>query len=144
MMALSSRLLAATAFGLAIVFGAVPAQAAKDRLVVDLVNEPSSLDPHVQWNPDSYYVYRNVFDNLVTRDDAGKIVPQIATSWKYLSDTADRIPAAQRREISRRLEADGGRRRLQRPAHHRSEIREPAARPVRPDHQGRGHRPRTS
>src|SRR5215470_16148285 len=63
------------------------AQAAKDRLVVDLVNEPSSLDPHVQWNPDSYYVYRNVFDNLVTRDDAGKIVPQIATSWKYLSDT---------------------------------------------------------
>src|ERR1700758_4732164 len=87
MMALSTRLLAATAFGLAILSGAVPALAAKDRLVVDLVNEPSSLDPHVQWNPDSYYVYRNVFDNLVTRDDAGKIMPQIETSWKYLSDT---------------------------------------------------------
>jgi peptide/nickel transport system substrate-binding protein len=91
MMALSTRLLAATgvglALGLAVLCGAAPAQAAKDRLVVDLVNEPSSLDPHVQWNPDSYYVYRNVFDNLVTRDDAGKIVPQIATSWKYLSDT---------------------------------------------------------
>jgi len=87
MMALSTRLFTATAFGLAIAFSAMPAQAAKDKLVVDLVNEPSSLDPHVQWNPDSYYVYRNVFDNLVTRDDAGKIVPQIATSWKYLSDT---------------------------------------------------------
>src|SRR2546423_220454 len=87
MMALSTRLFAAAAFGLAIVSGAVPAQAGKDGLVVDLVNEPSSLDPHVQWNPDSYYVYRNVFDNLVTRDDAGKIVPQVATSWKYLSDT---------------------------------------------------------
>lgn len=61
--------------------------AAKDLLVVDLTNEPSSLDPHKQWNPDSYYVYRNIFDNLVTRDDQGKIVPEVATSWKYLSDT---------------------------------------------------------
>src|SRR6266851_3877768 len=87
MTALSTRLFAATAFGLAIVCGAVPAQAGKDGLVVDLVNEPSSLDPHVQWNPDSYYVYRNVFDNLVTRDDAGKIVPQVAIAWKYASDT---------------------------------------------------------
>src|SRR5258707_14990773 len=73
--------------GLALAVSAGAASAAKDVLVVDLVNEPSSLDPQVQWNPDSYYVYRNVFDNLVTRDDAGKIVPQIATSWKYLSDT---------------------------------------------------------
>ncbi|WP_068956254.1 ABC transporter substrate-binding protein [Pararhizobium polonicum] len=64
----------------------VPALA-KDQLVVDLVNEPSSLDPHKQWNPDSYYVYRNIFDNLVTRDDAGAIAPQIATEWKYLSDS---------------------------------------------------------
>ena len=63
-----------------------PAEA-KDRFVVDLVNEPSTLDPQLQWNPDSYYVYRNVFDNLVTRDDKGEIVPQVATSWKYLSDT---------------------------------------------------------
>lgn len=60
---------------------------AKDRFTVDLVNEPSSLDPHVQWNPDSYFVYRNIFDNLVTRDDKGEIVPQIATAWKNLSDT---------------------------------------------------------
>ena len=88
MLALSKRLFAVTAIGLAVLSSAVSAQAAgKDRLAVDLVNEPSSLDPHVQWNPDSYYVYRNVFDNLVTRDDAGKIIPQIATSWKYLSDT---------------------------------------------------------
>ena len=36
---------------------------------------------------DSYYVYRNIFDNLVTRDDAGKIVPEVATAWKYISDT---------------------------------------------------------
>ncbi|XUY28602.1 ABC transporter substrate-binding protein [Agrobacterium sp. rho-8.1] len=60
---------------------------AKDMFTVNLVNEPSSLDPHVQWNPDSYFVYRNIFDNIVTRDDGGKIVPQLATEWTYLSDT---------------------------------------------------------
>ncbi|MCV6585285.1 MAG: ABC transporter substrate-binding protein [Marinibacterium sp.] len=56
-------------------------------ITIDLAGEPSSLDPHLQWNPDSYYVYRNIFDNLVTRDNAGMIVPQIATSWEQLSDT---------------------------------------------------------
>ena len=65
---------------------AAPA-AEKQQVVVDLVNEPSTLDPQLQWNPDSYFVYRNIFDNLVTRDNAGKIVPQIATSWKNISDT---------------------------------------------------------
>lgn len=59
----------------------------KEKLTVDLVNEPSSLDPHVQWNPDSYFVYRNIFDNLVTRNQKGEISPQIATSWKAVSDT---------------------------------------------------------
>ncbi len=61
--------------------------AEKQQFVVDLVNEPSSLDPQQQWNPDSYFVYRNIFDNLVTRDNAGKIVPHIATAWKNASDT---------------------------------------------------------
>lgn len=59
---------------------------AKDALAIDLVNEPSSLDPHKQWNPDSYYVYRNIFDNLLTRDDEGAIIPQVATEWEYPSD----------------------------------------------------------
>lgn len=60
---------------------------AKDMLVIDFAGEPNSLDPHVQWNPDSFNVYRNIFDNLITRDDAGDFAPQIATEWKYLSDT---------------------------------------------------------
>ncbi|MGJ8544131.1 MAG: ABC transporter substrate-binding protein [Sulfitobacter sp.] len=59
---------------------------AKD-LTIDLSGEPSSLDPQVQWNPDSYYVYRNIFDNLVTRENDGTIVGQIATSWDQVSDT---------------------------------------------------------
>lgn len=77
----------ATAIGLCVAMAANSALASKDRFVVDLVNEPSSLDPHVQWNPDSYSVYRNIFDNLITRNNKGAIVPQIAASWKQVSDT---------------------------------------------------------
>src|SRR5690606_40336634 len=36
---------------------------------------------------DLYTVYRNIFDNLLTRDASGKIVPQIATEWNYDDDT---------------------------------------------------------
>ena len=67
--------------------GVGAALASSDVLVIDLVNEPATLDPHKQWNPDSYYVYRNIYDNLVTRNTAGEIVPQIATSWKVIDDT---------------------------------------------------------
>src|SRR5436190_55373 len=66
----------------------VPAQGAKDTLSVDLPGDPATLDPHVQWDTDSYHVYRNIFDNLVTRAPDGKIVPQIAKAWRYESDTA--------------------------------------------------------
>jgi len=60
---------------------------AKQSFVVDLPNDAATLDPHLQWDTDSYTIYRNLFDNLVTRDGAGKIVPQIATAWRYLDDT---------------------------------------------------------
>ena len=75
------------ALSLGVAMTALTPAIAKDLLTVDLVNEPSSLDPHQQWNPDSYYVYRNIFDNMVTRDDAGEIAPQIATAWERTSDT---------------------------------------------------------
>ncbi|KUF11809.1 ABC transporter substrate-binding protein [Pseudoponticoccus marisrubri] len=71
--------------GVAITVLALPAFA-RD-VTIDLTGEPSSLDPHMQWNPDSYYVYRNIFDNVVTRDNDGAIVPQIATEWNYASET---------------------------------------------------------
>lgn len=59
----------------ALLFCGAPGQAfaAKDRFVVDLASEPSTLDPPQQWNQDSYYVYRNIFDNLITRDDRGRL-----------------------------------------------------------------------
>ena len=71
----------------ALVGHALPARADQNVFVVDLASDPASLDPHVQWDPDSYAVYRNVFDNLVARDATGTIIGQVATSWHYKSPT---------------------------------------------------------
>ena len=59
----------------------------KETLTVDLPGDVATMDPHLQWDTESYTVYRNIFDNLVTRDAAGEIVPQVATAWRYTDDT---------------------------------------------------------
>ena len=51
----------------------------KDALTVDMPGDVATMDPHLQWDTESYTVYRNIFDNLVTRDVGGKIVPQVAS-----------------------------------------------------------------
>ena len=83
------RRIAASALALAWLTapGSAPAWADRNDFLVDLASDPASLDPHVQWDPDSTAVYRNIFDNLVTRDASGRIVPQVATAWTYASDT---------------------------------------------------------
>ena len=59
----------------------------KHELVIDLAADAATLDPQLQWDTDSYSVYRNIFDNLVTRDISGKIVSQVATAWHYTTPT---------------------------------------------------------
>jgi len=86
-MAVNSLVRGAAALFILIAASTTAARAGQDRFVVDLASEPSTLDPHIQWNPDSYFVYRNIFDNLLTRDDKGAIVPEIATAWRQVSDT---------------------------------------------------------
>lgn len=76
----------AVALSLALAATPAGAQAVKETFTIDMPGDAASLDPHVQWDTDSYMVYRNIFDNLVTRDADGKIVGQIATAWKYLDD----------------------------------------------------------
>src|SRR5471030_481589 len=63
------------------------AQVPKDLLTIDAPNDAATLDPQLQWDTDTYGVYRNIFDNLITRDSSGKIVPQIATAWRNIDDT---------------------------------------------------------
>jgi peptide/nickel transport system substrate-binding protein len=65
----------------------VQAQPFRELITIDLPNDAATLDPHLQWDTDSYAVYRNIFDNLVTRDVAGRIVPQIAENWRQVDDT---------------------------------------------------------
>ena len=77
----------AAALAAALLASVPVARADQANFVVDLASDPASLDPHVQWDPDSYIVYRNIFDNLVTRDASGTIVPQVATAWRYEDDT---------------------------------------------------------
>lgn len=80
------RLVLATAVMMSVIAGGAFAQG-KDRLTIDLPGDAATLDPHLQWNTDSYVIYRNIFDNLVTRNTSGEIVPQIALSWTYFDDT---------------------------------------------------------
>lgn len=57
-------------------------------LVVDQANSPATLDPGLQYDSDSYYVYRNIFDQLVRRDPTTlKIVPWVASSWSQTNPT---------------------------------------------------------
>jgi peptide/nickel transport system substrate-binding protein len=57
-------------------------------LVVDLASEPATLDPGLQYNTDSYTVYRNIFDNLLHRDpDTQEIIPWVAVSWEQKDPT---------------------------------------------------------
>jgi peptide/nickel transport system substrate-binding protein len=80
------RVLAAALLGFGLAASPALAQT-KQSFVVDLPNDAATLDPHLQWDTDSYTIYRNIFDNLVTRDPSGKIVPQIASAWRYLDDS---------------------------------------------------------
>jgi peptide/nickel transport system substrate-binding protein len=57
-------------------------------LTADLASYPASLDPGLQYDTDSYSVYRNIFDQLLHRDHAtNKIVPWLATSWRQTNPT---------------------------------------------------------
>ncbi|MBV9539530.1 MAG: hypothetical protein JOY70_11400 [Acidisphaera sp.] len=81
------RLALAVFAALAASMAARSALADQATFLVDLASDPASLDPHVQWDPDSTGVYRNIFDNLVTRDASGKIVGQVASGWRFANDT---------------------------------------------------------
>ena len=61
---------------------------APSTLVIDEDQAPATLDPALQYNTESYTVYRNIFDQLVMRDPStNKIVPWIATSWSTPNPT---------------------------------------------------------
>ncbi|HEY6496201.1 MAG TPA: ABC transporter substrate-binding protein [Trebonia sp.] len=57
-------------------------------LTVDLSSYPASLDPGLQYDTESYSVYRNIFDQLLHRNPTTEQVePWLATSWKQVNAT---------------------------------------------------------
>lgn len=74
------------------VSGVVEARPIKDALKIALAYDISSLDPQVGKQMRACIISQQIFDTLVEWDEQGgigsKIVPALATEWKYLSDTS--------------------------------------------------------
>ncbi|SHH32133.1 peptide/nickel transport system substrate-binding protein [Jatrophihabitans endophyticus] len=86
--AAATTLAALTAAGLLTACQTEPLGGAGSVFTVDLSSYPASLDPGLQYNTDSYAVYRNIFDQLLRRDrTSGKVVGSVATSWRRTSQT---------------------------------------------------------
>ncbi len=51
-------------------------------LTIDEGNVPSTMDPGLQYDQDTIYIYRNIYDQLLQRNVSTlKIEPMVATSW---------------------------------------------------------------
>jgi len=86
---LAAALLAgAVVFGLMGATGPVSGAATTPQITIDQGNDAATLDPGLQYDPNSYDVYRNIFDTFLARDPAtGKIVGRIAKTWKSVTPT---------------------------------------------------------
>ena len=65
--------------------------ASADTLRVILNSEPSNLDPHNNTRLTAWAVQEEIFDKLVTKDDDGNIVPDLATKWEQIDDRTTRF-----------------------------------------------------
>jgi peptide/nickel transport system substrate-binding protein len=89
---LSPGLLRRLSLGVAVLAGLVtlgvpPAEAAKSSLTLGMAIEPVGLDPTIAAPVAIGQVtWQNVFEGLVTIDEAGKVQPQLAKSWEVSPD----------------------------------------------------------
>ncbi len=88
----SARLARRLSVGVAMVagllfLGLTPAEAAKTTLSLGMTIEPTGLDPTVAAPVAIGQVtWQNIFEGLVTIDEAGKVQPQLAKSWDISKD----------------------------------------------------------
>jgi peptide/nickel transport system substrate-binding protein len=84
---LSSRLCLATITAVLILAGFAPAEAAKTTLNLGMSVEPAGLDPTIAAPVAIGQVtWQNIFEGLVTINQTGKVVPQLAKSWTISPD----------------------------------------------------------
>lgn len=62
-----------------------------DTLRVILNSEPSNIDPHNNTRLTSWAVQEEVFDKLVTKDEKGNILPDLATKWEQIDENTWRF-----------------------------------------------------
>ncbi len=60
-------------------------------LNVILSSEPPNADPHNNTRLSSWAVQEEVFDKLVTKDEAGNILPDLALEWEQIDDVTTRF-----------------------------------------------------
>ena len=67
------------------------AAASADTLRAILASEPNNLDPHNNTRLTAWAVQEEIFDKLVTKDESGNILPDVATKWEQINDTTWRF-----------------------------------------------------
>ena len=78
----------AVALGLLLAWAAFGAAAAsKEKVVIGLSADPTTFDPHVTTGLPMTQTFPLVFDNILSRDHAGRVIPHLATSWRWLKPT---------------------------------------------------------
>lgn len=64
-----------------------PKAPAIEELVIAQGSDTFVMDPDGYQGGDATNMYRHIFDTLVHNDRSGKIIPWVASSWKYENDT---------------------------------------------------------
>src|SRR2546428_9095288 len=67
--------------------GPAPSQAAGGTVTVAQGAEPATLDPFQEICRTGYNVTLHIYDPLFMRNDAGKIIPMLATGYKVINPT---------------------------------------------------------
>jgi len=79
-------LASAAVIGFGVAFAGI-GQAAAQELRIGLSAEPSALDPHYHNLGPNNQMARTIFDTLIREDEAQRLLPGLAESWKPLNDT---------------------------------------------------------
>ena len=58
-----------------------------NKITIGIPSQVVSLDPTNYRDRNTQIVLKNMFDSLTTRDETMRVVPQLAESWRALSDT---------------------------------------------------------
>jgi len=68
----------------ALILSAAPLAA--QELKIGIASEPTSVDPHFHNLGPNNALRRHIFEGLVSTDDAQKLTPGLATSWRAVDE----------------------------------------------------------